>query len=156
MTAPLTLTITTPAGMLVNKADVRSVRAMDESGCFGILAKHSDLITVLADSVVRWRDSKDNFHYCAIRSGVLSVSHGNNIRIACREGLVDDNLEQLEGSVRQYRIAEQDVNQEEVIRQMRLHTQTMRQILRYLRPSSGSATQQEILQGFHYDSLFKE
>ena len=55
MTDALHLTITTPATVLVDRDDVARVRAEDESGGFGILPGHADLLTVLPASVVRWR-----------------------------------------------------------------------------------------------------
>ena len=51
MRGALHLTITTPMAMLVDAADVRSVRAEDESGHFGILPGHSDYLTALPASV---------------------------------------------------------------------------------------------------------
>ena len=53
MSGGLHLTIATPAKLLVDIEDVRSVRAEDASGSFGILAGHADLLTVLSLSVVR-------------------------------------------------------------------------------------------------------
>lgn len=152
MTDKLLLTITTPAKVLVDQCPVHRVRAMDDSGCFGILPRHADLISVLTDSVVHWQDTSNRTHYCAIRSGVLIVADGNNISIACREGLTGDNLAELENRVRQHRSTEHDLSQEETTRQMRLHTQTMRQIISYLRPNSGST----VLAGSQLDNFLSE
>ncbi len=44
----------TPAAILIDADDVRSLRAEDESGAFGVLPGHADLLTVLPPSVVRW------------------------------------------------------------------------------------------------------
>ncbi|MEZ5735147.1 MAG: hypothetical protein R3E09_04945 [Novosphingobium sp.] len=67
MRAPLHLTIATPTTLLVESEAVRSLRAMDESGSFGILPGHADLLTVLPASVVQWRED-DTWRYCAVRA----------------------------------------------------------------------------------------
>ena len=82
MSKALHLTITTPATVLVDRTDVRSVRAEDDSGGFGILPGHTDLLTVLPASVVRWRNGDGVTHYCALRGGVLTVSGGRRVAIA--------------------------------------------------------------------------
>jgi F-type H+-transporting ATPase subunit epsilon len=55
MSGTLHLTVTTPAQILVEAGNVVAVRAEDQSGSFGILPGHADLLTVLVPSVVRWR-----------------------------------------------------------------------------------------------------
>ena len=54
MTSGLHLIIATPAKLLIDVEDVRSLRAEDDSGGFGVLPGHADLLTVLPPSVVRW------------------------------------------------------------------------------------------------------
>ncbi len=49
------LLITDPTAIIADLTGVASVRAEDESGSFGILAGHADLLTVLTVSVVSWR-----------------------------------------------------------------------------------------------------
>ena len=49
----LHLTIATPAAVLVDADGVASLRAEDESGAFGVLPGHADLLTVLPPSVLR-------------------------------------------------------------------------------------------------------
>jgi F-type H+-transporting ATPase subunit epsilon len=128
----LHLTITTPLTVLVD-ADVRSVRAEDESGGFGILAGHADLLTVLTASVVRWR-TDDGERYCALRGGLMTVAAGRRVAIACREGTVGDNLPALETEVRKLREVEIDAERNTRVEQTRLHAHAIRQIIRYLRP----------------------
>ena len=65
---------------------VASVRAEDESGSFGILPGHADLLTVLPPSVVRWHGADGVERFCAVDGGVLTVTAGRNVAIACREG----------------------------------------------------------------------
>ena len=52
------LLITDPTAVVADHADVASVRAEDESGGFGILTGHADLLTVLTVSVVSWRHAR--------------------------------------------------------------------------------------------------
>ncbi|MEJ2130708.1 MAG: F0F1 ATP synthase subunit epsilon, partial [Gammaproteobacteria bacterium] len=64
------LVVTTPISVVVDEADVRHVRAEDESGAFGILPGHADFVTVLAISVITWRSHRDEEHHVAVRGGV--------------------------------------------------------------------------------------
>ncbi len=70
------LLITDPTAIVVDDADVTSLRAEDESGSFGILDGHADLLTALPISVVAWRRADGRLQYCAVRRGVLSVRGG--------------------------------------------------------------------------------
>ncbi len=81
------LLITTPTAVVVDDPDVVAVRAEDESGGFGILPGHADLLTVLTVSVVSWRRADDRRRFCALRRGVLSVTGGDQIAIATREAI---------------------------------------------------------------------
>ncbi len=132
--AALHLVITTPAVVLVDDDAVRSVRAEDQSGSFGILPRHADLLTVLPASVVRWRGADEAERYCAIRSGVLTVTGGTDIAIACRLGVLGDDLRTLAARVRAQRAEETDTDSRARIEQMRLHAHAVRQLMRYLRP----------------------
>ncbi|MDW6024406.1 F0F1 ATP synthase subunit epsilon [Mesorhizobium sp. BAC0120] len=134
MSATLHLTITTPSAILADRVQVRSVRAEDESGGFGILPGHADLLTVLSASVVRWRSDDDIRHYCALRGGVLTVTEGRQVAIACRQGTLGDDLAKLEAEVRAMRAAETDADRRARVEQMRLHARAVRQLMRYLRP----------------------
>lgn len=140
MSATLHLVVTTPALVLVDAPDVVSVRAEDESGAFGILPGHTDFLTVLATSVLRWRDGGGVTRYCALQGGVLTVSEGRRIAVACRGGELGDDLATLEDRVRAQRVAETDADRKARVEQMRLHARAVRQLMRYLRPgSSGGA-----------------
>ena len=108
MSGTLHLTVTTPAQILVDSGDVAAVRAEDESGSFGILPGHADLLTVLLPSVVRWRTADGVAHFCAVRGGVFTASAGRNVTIACREGVVGNSLEDLEAKVRAVRAQQLD------------------------------------------------
>ncbi len=139
MTAPLRLTISTPTAILVDEPDVRSVRAEDESGSFGMLAGHVDLLTVLPASVVRWRTAGGVTRFCAVRSGLMTVEGGARIAIACRQGTIGGDLAKLEADVAALRAAETDAERKARIEQMQLHARAVRQLMRYLRPGRTGA-----------------
>ena len=96
MSEGMRLTIATAASLLVDATDVRSLRAEDMSGAFGVLPGHANLLTVLPPSVVRWMKCGEATRYCALSGGVLTVSGGDRVAIACRRGTVGDDLAALE------------------------------------------------------------
>ncbi|PWB80049.1 MAG: F0F1 ATP synthase subunit epsilon [Methylocystaceae bacterium] len=136
MTDLLRLTIATPSTLLVDAADVSSVRAEDESGSFGILPGHADLLTVLPASVVRWRAASGD-GFCALRGGVLTVTGGARVAIACRQAILGETLETLESAVRAMRATQLDTVRRARVEQTRLHTRAVRQLMRYLHPRIG-------------------
>jgi F-type H+-transporting ATPase subunit epsilon len=128
------LLITTPTGVVIDDGDVETVRAEDESGSFGILRGHADLLTALTVSVVSWRRVDGEERYCAVRRGVLTVADGNTVAIATREAAMGDDLNRLEADVldrfRDAAEAERTARTES----MRLHMRAIREIVKYLRP----------------------
>jgi len=92
------LVITTPTEIVVDTTAV-AVRAEDESGSFGILDRHADLVTALVDTVVSWRDGEGARHYCAVRRGVLTVTDGETVAIATHEAVLGTDLDHLEAEV---------------------------------------------------------
>ena len=135
MTVPtLRLDISTPSTTLVRADGVTAVRAEDESGAFGVLPGHADLMTVLPPSVVRWRNGAGETHYCALRGGVLIVTGGARVSVACRHGVVGDDLDALEDKVRAMRADELEAERVARVEQTRLHARAVRQILRFLKP----------------------
>ena len=139
MSAALHLTVTTPSQILVESDDVVAVRAEDQSGSFGILPGHADLLTVLVPSVLRWRTADGAARYCAVRGGVFTVAAGRDIAVACREGVVGDSLEDLEAKVRAVRTQQTEAERKARVEEVRLHALAVRQLLRYLRPSPATA-----------------
>lgn len=136
----LALTIATPMRVLVDTSAV-SVRAEDESGGFGVQPGHTDLLTVLPASVVRWQEPDGRRRFCALRSGMLTVSGGNRIAIACREGIVGDDLGALEAEVAKLRAEEEDADRRARVEETRLHASAVRQLMHYLRPGAPGAPQ---------------
>lgn len=129
----LDLVITTPTAILVHAA-ATSVRAEDDSGGFGILPGHTDFITVLSPSVVRWRTAGGDWHFCAHGGGVLRVEDGARVAIACRTGSVSDDLATLEAEVAALRAAALEAARKARVEETRLHARAVRQMMRYLRP----------------------
>ncbi|AYG63561.1 F0F1 ATP synthase subunit epsilon [Rhizobium jaguaris] len=134
MSPALHLTITTPSAVLADVDAVQSVRAEDEGGSFGILPGHTDFLTVLRASVVRWRDDNGTAHYCALGGGVLTLVDGRRVNIACRQAIIGDDLMVLDADVREMRAALADADRVARVEQTRLHANAVRQLMRYLRP----------------------
>jgi F-type H+-transporting ATPase subunit epsilon len=141
MTTMLHLTIATPATILVDARRVTALRAEDASGCFGILPGHADFLTALVPTVIRWRestatDSDATEHFCAVKGGVMRVSDGERVAIACREGVTGDLLPALEARVHAVREQALDTARRARVEDMRLQAQALRRLLRYLRPDA--------------------
>ncbi|EEP85587.1 alternate F1F0 ATPase, F1 subunit epsilon, partial [Burkholderia mallei GB8 horse 4] len=92
MGAELRVTIATPARVCVDDLPIVSLRAEDASGAFGIRAGHVDFVTLLRASVVRWRTADGATHYAALDGGVLRVTRGARIEIACRDAVLGESL----------------------------------------------------------------
>jgi len=131
--ALLDLTIATPLDIAVNHEAAGSLRAEDESGSFGIRPGHADFITMLRPSVVRWVAPDGTRRYCAVDGGVMTVSAGCTVALACREAIVGDSLERLEREVASVRAAQLDAERRVRVESVRLHAQAVRQMLRHLR-----------------------
>lgn len=128
------LRITTPTAVVCDASEVVHLRAEDASGTFGVLAGHTDFLTVLETSVVSWRQTDGHEHHCAVRGGVLTVSSGREIAIATREAVVSDDLAALERDV--IRAMERRAGEEESARTAtaRLHLGAIRRMFADLRP----------------------
>ncbi|MCI5074569.1 F0F1 ATP synthase subunit epsilon [Oricola sp.] len=131
------LVITTPLDVLAQADAVTSFRADDDSGSFGVLPGHADLLAVLRDCVARWREGEDGWRYCALHGGVMTVEEGSRIRIACREGVLGDDVETLEAEVRRRREAALQAASRERVNQAKLHARAIRQIMRHLSSDHG-------------------
>jgi F-type H+-transporting ATPase subunit epsilon len=134
MTSGLHLIIATPAKLLIDVGNVRSLRAEDDSGAFGLLPGHADLLTVLPPSVVRWSAQGGSTSYCALSGGVLRVAGGTTVAIACRRGVIGSDLSGLRGEIEAMRLAELDADRRARVEQTRLHARALRQLMRYLKP----------------------
>ncbi len=146
MTAPLTLTISTPLDIVVHVEGVTSFRGVDDSGSFGILPGHVRMLTLLRSSVVRWKCGSDPWAYCALRGGVLTMEGGTDLRIACRQAVVGDDLSSLETAVGAKTEADIDAAKRARVLQARMHARAIRQIMLHMR-SESMAAQDAALKG---------
>jgi len=128
------LLITTPTAIVVDEPNVSSVRAEDDSGSFGILRGHEDLLTVLNVSIVSWHDADDHLRYCAVRRGVLSVMEGSEIAIATSEAIADDDLDRLEEVVLNQFRERSEMERTSRTQSLQLQMKAIRQIVQFLRP----------------------
>jgi F-type H+-transporting ATPase subunit epsilon len=139
MSPTLRLTLSTPASILVEAEAIVSLRAEDESGSFGILPGHADFLTVLTPSVLRWHDAENVERFCAVEEGVLRVSEGCRVNIACRHGVLGNSLAALEAQIAAAHASQIDTVRIARVEQTRLHAQAVRQLLHYLRPNRSDA-----------------
>ena len=128
------LTVCTPLSILVEASAVAHVRAEDSTGVFGILPGHADFLTVLALSVLSWRDEAGTERHVALRGGVLEVRGGDTVFVASREAVLGDDLTQLELEVVSRFNCEQVAERSARLDAQRLYLAAVRQIVRYLRP----------------------
>jgi F-type H+-transporting ATPase subunit epsilon len=131
------LLISTPTEIVADHPDVVAVRAEDESGSFGVLDHHADLLTALTLSIVAWHHADGRQRYCAVRRGVLSVRQGQTVSVATRQAQLGDDLDQLEHAVIARFRAEAETERTERVAALRLHTQAIRQIVQALRGAPG-------------------
>jgi F-type H+-transporting ATPase subunit epsilon len=129
----LHLIIATPAKVLADVENVRSLRAEDDSGAFSVLPGHADLLTVLPPSVIRWTGQDGPTRYCAVGGGVLRVAGGKLVAVACRRGVVADDLSALQGEIGTLRSTELEADRRARVAQTMLHARALRQFMRYLR-----------------------
>lgn len=126
------LLVSTPVAVVVDAGDVTSLRAEDATGAFGILPGHADFVTVLAISVITWRDAGGRERHVAVRGGVLSVSGGTLVEVATREAVGEDTLARLGREVLRRFEAEAVEDAASRLSATRLHLATIRQMQRYL------------------------
>lgn len=130
------LLVTTPTAVVLDTRDVVHVRAEDETGAFGILHGHADFLTVLAVSVIGWRNVAGKRRYVAVRGGVLTLRDGQTVEVATREAVAGDDLHGLEDNVLTRFRQAAEVEQEQRAGVARLQIAVIRQIRRYLNPES--------------------
>lgn len=131
----LRLSIATPNGVVVDEPSAASVRVRDHSGSLGVLPGHADLVSVLPPSVVHWTvagtpDRSGGSSRCsaAIAGGVVRVTGGCEVRIACREALAGDAVDELGEAVRAWRASEREADRDVHAEDSRLHAAVLRRI----------------------------
>lgn len=133
------LLITTPTAIVVDESNVSSVRAEDDSGSFGVLKGHADLLTALNISIVNWHTADSRTRYCAVRRGVLSVASGAEVSIATREAIAGDDLDRLEEIVLNEFRRRNEAERAMRTGSLQLQMKAIRQIVQYLRPDKRGA-----------------
>jgi len=131
------LRIVTPLLVAIDDHDVRSLRAEDATGSFGILSGHADFLTRLAISILSWETGDAARHHCAVRGGVLSVAGGMDIVVATREAVAGDDAATLDETVLARFRADTESERIEHVESTRLHLNAIRQIMSHLRPDRG-------------------
>lgn len=129
------LRITTPLTVAVDVDDIKSLRADDATGSFGILPGHADFLTSLTVGVVSWTGADGTQHFCAVRRGVLSVSGGREIAIATREAVPGDNLATLDETILVRFRADTEVERAERTNSTQPQLNAIRQMVNHLRPT---------------------
>lgn len=140
----MSLVITTPLEILFSADDVRSFRARDDSGAFGILPGHADFLTAIPACVARWTDLGGRERFCTLRGGLLTVTGGAGIRVACREAVLGDDLQELEKIIARKREAEFVATSRARVTETKLHAKAVRQIMRRLAGRSVSETEMRL------------
>jgi F-type H+-transporting ATPase subunit epsilon len=92
------LLVVTPHAVVIDR-EVVHVRAEDETGAFGVLDRHANLITALTMSVLVYRDHGGREHFVAVRGGLLTVKDGTRTQVLTREAVASDDLLWLEHDV---------------------------------------------------------
>ena len=115
------------------RGDVVSVRADDQSGAFSIRPGHCEFMTVLAVSVLTFRDRDGHTGHVAVRGGVLNVRGGVLVEVATREAVVDDDLVRLHDLVLNRMASDANREAEARTHTLRLQLRVMKQLHRYLR-----------------------
>ena len=133
----MNLRVTTPLAVVIDEADVRSIRAEDASGSFGILPGHADFLTRLAISVLTWERHDGTRTYCAVRRGVLTVTAGQQVAVATREAVPGDDLATLDSVVLRGFRADIETERTEHVEATRLQLHAIRQIMNHLRRAGG-------------------
>jgi F-type H+-transporting ATPase subunit epsilon len=122
----LSLEIMKPDGCLL-RADIRSVRAVDASGSFGIFPGHEDFCTALAPSVLTYRDDAGAQHYVAVDGGVLLLENGH-ISIATREAVLSDDMDGVSVAVASLLRARRESEQAATVTFNKLVTELLEQL----------------------------
>lgn len=128
----LALIVTTPLHIVLSEEDLASVRAEDESGDFGILPGHADFLTVIGAGVLRWRGAAGPWRYCALRGGVFTVTGGSEVRVACREAILSEDLTSLTAEVTRARAEARDAALRARSQHTRLQARAIRALMREL------------------------
>ncbi|PWW04539.1 F-type H+-transporting ATPase subunit epsilon [Hoeflea marina] len=130
------LKIVTPLSIVVDE-EIKSLKAEDLSGSFGVLPGHAEFLTSLAISVVSWSDASGSQRFCAVRGGVLTVTGGQAIAVATREAVTGDDLATLDQTVLARFRDEIEEERSEHVESTRLQLNAVRNLVSRLHPRHG-------------------
>lgn len=133
------LEITTPTTVLLDADGIRSIRAEDATGWFGIHDGHADFLTALTPSVISWFDRDGRERYCALMGGVLTVEGGSRVAIATRQAFLGDDLDGLEAGLKAAVAAARDDSAAARSGAIHLEAAAIRHLQRYLEASGGGS-----------------
>jgi F-type H+-transporting ATPase subunit epsilon len=131
----LRLTIATPAELLIDRLPVRVVRGEDESGSFGVMAGHANLLTMAAQAILRWSEMDGRRRFCAVQGALIAVSGGVTFRVSAREALIGDRLDMLEAQVKAMRLRASETAKQERVAATELHARAVRRLVSHLQAS---------------------
>jgi F-type H+-transporting ATPase subunit epsilon len=135
----LHLVLSSLGEVVVDASGIASVRAEVASGGFGLWPGHADFLTVLGVGVLSWKDRDDHWHHCAVRRGVMTLSRGTELKVATREAIPGDNLDQLEREVIAQLAKRQQLEDESRRHARQLEVRALRELVRP-RPGVGGPT----------------
>lgn len=133
------LRIVSPMAVLLDREGIVGLRAEDESGAFGIQPGHAPFVTVLAPSVVSWRDASGQEGHCAVRGGTLAVRGGQEVSIAAREAVLGDDIAALEQRLRSALAEAAERERAERVADTQMEAAAIRRIIGLLRPGRPQA-----------------
>ncbi len=132
------LVVSTPLALVLDREEVAYVEAEDATGRFGILPGHADFLTVLAVSVLSWRDTGGREGHLAVRGGVLRVAGGQRVEVATRQAIGEETLEALGPKVLETLRAEVEAQAEARTTMARLELSLVRNLRDYLQMTAGA------------------
>ena len=132
------LVVATPLALVLDREGVVAIEAEDATGRFGILPGHADFLTVLAVSVLSWRDREGGEGHLAVRGGVLRVAGGELVEVATRQAVGEETLEALGPTVLETLRAEVEAQAEARTTIARLELSLVRNLRDYLQMTAGA------------------
>lgn len=135
------LRIITPMAVVLDESGLRSLRAEDASGSFGVLPGHAPFLTSLTISILHFASADGRPGYCAVRRGILKVDPGGDVLVTTREAVLGAELNRLADDVLAGMTADQELERTERAEAMRLELGAIRQIIRRMRGRTGSEQQ---------------
>jgi F-type H+-transporting ATPase subunit epsilon len=93
------LQVMRPTEILIDQA-VAKITAEGESGSFGLLPQHGDLVVALVPGILAFELETGEEVWLAIDDGIL-VKQGNCVRVSVRNAVRGEHLETLQQAIQQ-------------------------------------------------------